>query len=258
MAVIVKYPLEFFIQLQQAKINFGTEGVGQGSPHNFKAILMKPGFVFSEVNNTFANSGIVRLAAPVISGLVETTGTLGAGTYYYGVSAINSAGETLASTEDNVTIAATKGVQVSWGAIDGATGYRIYGRASASELFLKEVGAVTTWTDDGALTPLGALPTINDTGEEVDTGNGYTENDELFGSLTVSRNTIDKFTQIVFPAVTWPLVGLVESDGLIILDDNEASLADKPIVAYVDFGATKSEASSFVVPAQNLKLQRVI
>ena len=133
MAVLVKFPIEAFVQIARAKVNFGDEGLGQGTPHSFKALLMQSGFVFDEVNHTFANSGIISLETPVISGLVETTGTLAAGTYYYRVSAVNSKGETLASVEDNVTIVATKGVQITWGAVDGATGYKIYGRSFIAE-----------------------------------------------------------------------------------------------------------------------------
>jgi hypothetical protein len=88
-----------------------------------------------------------------------TGGTLAAGTYYYRVSAIDAYGETLASAEISVTTTGTTStVTVNWSAVAGATGYKIYGRATGAELFLAKVGAVTSWTDAGSITPAGALP----------------------------------------------------------------------------------------------------
>lgn len=94
--------------------------------------------------------------------LVEGTGTLGAATYYYRVSATTAAGETLACAEVGLAIAATHGVDLSWDEMPGATGYRVYGRSTGAELFIAAVsGSTLTYTDSGALTPSGALPTVN-------------------------------------------------------------------------------------------------
>ena len=261
MSVLIKFPIELFKQQCSASINFGDEGVGQGSPDSFKALLMKSGFVFSELTHSFANSGIVVLATPSISSLVETTGTLGAGTYYYRVTALNSVGETLGSAEDDVTIAATKGVQITWGAVDGATGYRIFGRTQAGEQLLIQVGAVTTWTDTGALSPSGALPSSNTTGEELATGGGYTANSKVVGALTLQKDLINKTYEIVVPPLTWTSSGTIgPAAGLIIIDNTPASLADKPVVYYVDFGGDKTESNptDFVVPSQRIKLKGLI
>jgi hypothetical protein len=61
------------------------------------------------------------------------------------------------------------GVKVNWTAITGATGYNVYGRTTGAELKLVNVpsGATTTWTDNGSLTPSGALPSSNTTGQGV-------------------------------------------------------------------------------------------
>lgn len=104
------------------------------------------------------------LATPVNAAFTQGAGSLVDGTYYYRVSAINDCGETLASAETSLVVTGGPGgVNVNWGAVAGATGYRIYGRATGAELFLKEVGAVTTWLDDGSLTPAGSLPAANTT-----------------------------------------------------------------------------------------------
>lgn len=108
------------------------------------------------------------LATPVNAAFSTATtgGTLAAGTYSYRVSALyGSGGETLASTATTqATTGATSTVTVNWGAVAGATGYKVYGRVGGSELLLATVGAVTTWTDTGANTPAGALPAANTTG----------------------------------------------------------------------------------------------
>lgn len=108
------------------------------------------------------------LATPVNTAFSTATtgGTLAAATYAYRVSALDGrGGETLASTETTqATTGTTSTVTVNWGAVTGATGYRIYGRTSGGQQLLATVGAVTTYTDTGAATPSGALPTANTTG----------------------------------------------------------------------------------------------
>lgn len=95
-----------------------------------------------------------------------TGGTLAAGTYSYRVSALDGlGGETLVSAATTqATTGATSTVTVNWGAVTGATGYKVFGRTAGSELLLATVGATTTWTDTGSVTPSGALPEANTTG----------------------------------------------------------------------------------------------
>ena len=106
---------------------------------------------------------------PTISSVTtsSTGGTLGAGTYSYRVVAttINGANRTLPSVAESVVVASgtTNSNTINWGAVAGATGYRIYGRTAGSELFIAQVGAVTSYVDTGSITPAGALPTIDTT-----------------------------------------------------------------------------------------------
>lgn len=95
-----------------------------------------------------------------------TGGTLAAGTYSYRVSALDGAGgETLASTATTqATTGSTSTVTVNWNAVTGATGYKVYGRTAGAELLIATVGATTTYTDTGSVTPAGALPVSNTTG----------------------------------------------------------------------------------------------
>lgn len=53
---------------------------------------------------------------------------------------------------------------MNWTKVTGATGYKVYGRATGAQQLLATVGDVATWTDTGSVTPSGALPTTNTTG----------------------------------------------------------------------------------------------
>ena len=110
------------------------------------------------------------LATPVNAAFSTSTtgGTLAAATYFYRVVAKNAYGKTLASAETSqITTGTTSTVTVNWGAVSGATGYEVYGRTTGAELLIASVGAVTTYTDDGSITPAGALPASNTTAYEV-------------------------------------------------------------------------------------------
>lgn len=84
-----------------------------------------------------------------------TGGTLAAGTNYsYRIQPINTFGHGLPSprpASQATTTGSTSSITVTWSAVTGATGYIIYGRLGYQEQKLTTVGAVTTWTDTGAL-----------------------------------------------------------------------------------------------------------
>lgn len=100
--------------------------------------------------------------------LSSAAGTLAAGTYYYRVTATNANGETLGSNEQSLVLAAIGGVRLDWDVVTNATGYKIYGRSTGAELYIATIssGATITYTDSGALTPAGALHTVNTTGKQ--------------------------------------------------------------------------------------------
>jgi hypothetical protein len=99
-------------------------------------------------------------AAPALTyaSTATTGGTLAAATYFYRVSAIMAAGadgsvfETLACAEGagQITTGSTSTVTITWTAIPGATGYRVYGRATGAEKLIATLGNVLTFTDTGA------------------------------------------------------------------------------------------------------------
>ena len=144
----------------------------------------------------------VSLTTPVISTIATATtnGSLAASTSYcYRVSALGNSssngGETFASNEictPTGSTTATNTVTVTWSAVSGAGGYRVYGRTTGAELLIggNLASATVTFTDTGALTPSGALPVANTslsviTNSFVDTiyvssGTDFTKSDLTF------------------------------------------------------------------------------
>ena len=134
------------------------------------------GATANQVGNLLIPTAAMRLnvtavmAAPVQSATSTSTtgGTLAAGTYFYKVTALNAAGETVGSNEQSqVTTGTTSTVTVSWGAVTGATSYRVYrGTATNAENVFYAVagGATVTFTDTGAASTAGTPPSTNTAG----------------------------------------------------------------------------------------------
>ncbi len=108
---------------------------------------------------------LTQLASPVATATASTTGgTLAANTYYYKVTAVNAIGETLPSAEVSATTTGTTGsVAVTWPAITGAAGYKVYrGVGGGAENAVASV-AGTSYTDTGTGMTSGAPPANNTT-----------------------------------------------------------------------------------------------
>lgn len=127
-----------------------TPKKGQGSHGDFLSIKIK-------------SENIAIPAAP--TGVQASTGgTLAAGSYAYKLTAISNVGETMPSTAStNVVIAAgtTNKITVTWPAVEGARGYKLYGRTGGSFLLIGTFGANEfSYVDDGTVTPAGVAPTV--------------------------------------------------------------------------------------------------
>lgn len=97
-----------------------------------------------------------------VTGLSGTTTSVGgqlvAATYEYVVSAISAGGtETLASAPMTVVVGSattTNTITISWPALTGAIGYKVYGRVSGNLYLITQVGAATlSFQDLGIITP---------------------------------------------------------------------------------------------------------
>lgn len=104
-------------------------------------------------------------------------GTLAAGTWFYKVTAIDQDGETLPATEvSQVTTGAASSNTLSWAAVAGAIGYKIYrSQVTNTEQFLVQVagGLSTNFVDIGNPTVGGAVPVANTTAGPGTVGYAY-------------------------------------------------------------------------------------
>jgi hypothetical protein len=139
----------------------------------------------SKLNNYGGPFNVRRLVAqpaPIVTALLGSGST----PYSYRISSLTYDGETTLSAAGSVANAAMLGPgvasnKISWRALPGAIGYKIYGRGDGAELLLATVtwddlhgpngslDIVTppSWVDDGSAAPAGAQPTKNTTGNAV-------------------------------------------------------------------------------------------
>lgn len=85
------------------------------------------------------------LATPTApTGTASSSGSFTAGTYYYFVSATSIFGETLPSVaSSSIAVTSSQRVSLTWSAVGGATGYKVYRGTSATSSAAVYVGAST-------------------------------------------------------------------------------------------------------------------
>lgn len=186
---------------------------------------------------------IDSLSAPTVS--VTNIGSTGATTYGYRVSAINSVGETLASstvttTTGNSSLTGSNYNRISWTRVLGATGYKVYGRTSGSELLMATVTTANHYDDTGAVSPSGALPSANTT--------GYSSTRTSIGTLMKQQTgstDIDKWVGPFPVGISRPMEGSTNIPGIfphvvrwstdidwIFLVDNATATTSRRVVYY--------------------------
>lgn len=110
------------------------------------------------------------LPAPLgLAGTPQAGGTFPAGTYAWTVTAINGSGvESVAPVAIGKDLTLNQGVELTWTAVPGATGYRIYrspfawsNAGTLSWARVTQVGNVTSYTDTGTATTAATPPTTN-------------------------------------------------------------------------------------------------
>ena len=172
------------------------------------------------------------LAAPV-QGAISTTltgGTLPAATYYYVITALNAFGETLASNEMSIaTTGATSKIQVTWAAVAGATGFKVYrGTAAAGEnIWFSLTPTPLYFTDIG---PGGPLPTAG-LPPTANTSGGYVGSSESrwsfcqFGDTTMASNLADPMQEKKKGASVFSAVPTAPKAKVIVSANNNFVLA---------------------------------
>jgi hypothetical protein len=181
-----------------------------------------PGIAASTVlqPNPFNGDALVLVAAGTLTAIAvggipppanqgfsqqATGGTLGAATYAYRISALNAAGETLASAETTIVVAsgATNAIRINWTSVRGASHYNLYGRTAGAELFMARVEGCA-FLDTGAIAPAGALPGADTTaGANSVTGITAAAPAGAVHSLRVPYGSGLKITYTVAPTETW-------------------------------------------------------
>jgi hypothetical protein len=148
--------------------------------------------------------GQLSIPAPTTPSVSPSTtgGTLAAGTYFYKVTARTDVagltGETTAAPEVSATTTGTtSSVGLSWPAVTGASGYRVYRGTSAGAETGYLVTATNSLTDTGASLTTATVPTTNTSGTyfpstdglhggvEWNTADGRYHNTETYGSFIV-------------------------------------------------------------------------
>jgi hypothetical protein len=122
--------------------------------------------LFGTKKDTVAGGSKVTLPAP--TGVTATPsasgGTLAAGNYYYRVTFLNAAGETVGSAEVTATTTgSTSSVSINWTTNPLATSARVYrGTASGQQAtYYTDADGVGPFVDTGAAGTAGTVPTLN-------------------------------------------------------------------------------------------------
>jgi|GEM_PF-1898452 hypothetical protein len=129
-------------------------------PKNFVGAFLCPaGYVIPSAvfNGSYLTIAGTPVATPSASG-----GTIAAGTYYYKITALNAAGESLPSTETSATTTgSTSSVVLTWTATAGATSYKIYKGSTAGGEANYFTSTSPTYTDTGTAGTSGTPPAVN-------------------------------------------------------------------------------------------------
>jgi hypothetical protein len=127
---------------------------------------MALGRFFGVKPDTVSGGSTVNLPAPtgVVATPSTTGGSLAAGTYYYRVTFLNAAGETVGSAEVSaITTGATSSVSITWTTNTGATSARVYrGTASGVQTtYYTDADGVAPLVDTGAAGTAGTVPLVS-------------------------------------------------------------------------------------------------
>lgn len=190
---------------------------------------------------SWANSLAVRIRSNNIdppTGLAATSATTGGsmsnGSYEYRVSAISPNGETMVTAPVTMVIGGittTARVTLTWNLVEGAVGYRVYGRATGTAQFIAQVGAATnTYTDTGIVTPNASiLPITSPTGLPP-------------AATTFDVEVYDLNVNTSIPVETWTVSLTDQVDGT-----GQQLEAEQRINAFSDYVHVESYASQLSV-----------
>lgn len=201
------------------------------SADTIKVLLMRSGFIFSKDNhatlkNIKTNSGSIALA---VSDSANTF-TRSSGSFI-----------------DNGFVAGNK-------ITTGSSQANNQGPFLISVVTATVITVTTMAGGDPTLTDESASFTIT-SDDELDGGNGYTENTKTSGTVTLTEDNTNDYLNATFPTVTWNASGgdIGPSAGAILMDDTSS---DDTIIGYINFGAdqTATNGTSFNIASGTFRI----
>ena len=172
-------------------INFATAGGVSDANENLAYVhAIGPGSFYDNYAIDIQSKNLVPPSNVTLTS-ATAGGVLASGSYQYQVTALGAKGETLATTAVTTTLGSgiTTGlVTVSWDAVPGALGYRVYGRAAGLVALLGSTDSNTlSYVDRGNVAPSGALPTVAPGNDNIFTIRVFDTSE----SITVPKETWD-------------------------------------------------------------------
>lgn len=91
---------------------------------------------------------------------------------------------------------------------------------------------------------------------ELPTLNGYTQDDYVLASVTVTEDDVNDRTEVAWANAQWTASGgpIGPSPGAIIYDDTVAAPTANPIIGYIDFGGNQTQADGGVATLSDIKV----
>lgn len=145
--------------VEQVSFTLRVNATQVGTLDTFVVVTLKDVLTFNWRNFRRPSATAPPVQSAATTATTGGTGLAASTAYFYGVAAIGMPGESLRSNERSITtgLGATNANTVSWAAITGATGYRVYrGTATGVLNVFYTVGAVTSFTDTGAASTAGS------------------------------------------------------------------------------------------------------
>ncbi|MFJ4652683.1 hypothetical protein ACIP5Y_15590 [Nocardia sp. NPDC088792] len=159
---------------------------------NIETVLYSPTVTASAKITQGTLTNVSNQLTPTLTlGSLSGGGTLAAGTYFWVVTAVSAAGESLASNEVSAVVGSSvSSVQLSWAPVGGAVSYNIYRGTAAGGENIKFTATGTSFIDTGAAGAAQVPPTASAFGQAV----------KVYVSLVKSGGTVTDGTHRVINA----------------------------------------------------------
>ena len=126
--------------------------------------IVKPASFTARRRISFGELQVAMVPPALVKGATAGTGgTFGAGSAYWVLTATDADGETLKSNEITSVMTATSTQALTWAAVTGATGYKLYRGITVSGTYttlVAALGLVTAYTDLGNAGTVASPPLV--------------------------------------------------------------------------------------------------